>query len=745
MQRLSSLLAVAALAAVASAQTLVVPSVAAAADGNSSTSWPFDVATMRIQYIYDSSHFTNNGVTFPILINQIRYRANASTTTWTGSSGTLQMDLSTAPFDFLAITNTFASNHGADQTNVYNGPLTCNAGSSTTGTPGPFYTTVTFSQPFLYDPSQGDLVIDTTHAGLTIANTPTLDCVTTTGVALATRMQTTTVGNPTGTIWSGELANVLEFTYTPAAGLYSIFSASATTGASPLSVNFTDGSYSSAPGGVTSWAWDFDGDNVIDSTLQNPTFVYGACGTYTVSLTVTDSQHPAATETKTGYIVVDPIAAGFSVSAPGGFAPLAVNFTDSTTGTVTGWAWDFDGDTIVDSTLQNPTFVYATPGTYSVTLTANNGCRSSSVTRNNLVTVLAPGSVPAPAELMQYQFNEVRGQEVGNSASTNAAPRQGTVNVASWSSDPGRADFRGNEPGFGCLGYRATGGGSVNTGFPMSITGSFSISFWMKRDPASVIASPFGYAFGNGTFRAFTGSAGIQFAGSSIGTVLSGFTIHTTPGVWQHLILVVDDNLGQARWYDNGVPSATVVNFTPNTFSYTSTANLAIGAISTAGGSPFAAHFHMDDFRFYTRALTGVEAQLLALLPEDASAGVSGLSCPGPSGVPVIGSTGGLPTQGNSSFAVTLSNAENLSLAGIAFGFTPAAFGTFDLSPWLGAGCVLQNDATALNFLITSGNAATQPFAMPAGPGFAGLHIYAQWAVLGTVGAASKMLDINIR
>ena len=84
-------------------------------------------------------------------------------------------------------------------------------------------------------------------------------------------------------------------------------------------------------------------------------------------------------------------------------------------------------------------------------------------------------------------------------------------------------------------------------------------------------------------------------------------------------------------------------------------------------------------------------------------------------------------------------------LGGLALGCAQAAFGTFDLSPWPGAGCVLQNDAAALTFLITSGNAATQPFAMPAGPGFAGVHIYAQWAVLGSVGAASKMLDINIR
>ncbi|MBM4060584.1 MAG: PKD domain-containing protein [Planctomycetes bacterium] len=747
MQRTLLCVSLAALAAPALAQfTLVIPAAAATVDGNSSTSWPFDIATGRFIYIYDSTHFSNNGVTFPVLISQIRVRANAATATWTGSTATLQMDLSTAPIDYTAISTTWNNNHGADRATVYNGAWSIPAGSSTAGVPGPFYATVTFSQPFLYDPSLGDLTIDTTHSGITTANTPTLDAVTTVGVANAKRVYSTT--NPpaaTATLWSGDLANVLEFTYVPAAGLYPAFSATPTSGNSPLSVQFTDQSYSSVPGGVIGWAWDLDGDTVGDSTAQNPTWVYG-CGTYNVTLTVVDAQNPPATLTKTGYIVVDAIAANFTASPLGGFAPVTVNFTDTSTGPVTGWSWDLDGDNIPDTTLQNPSWIYGAPGQYTVSLTVTSSCRTSTRTRTNLITVLLPGQLPPPAELLQYQFNEVRGTELGNSASTNAAPSQATMNATNWWSDPGRPGFRGNEPGRGCLGYRATGAGYANTGWPTSITGSLSISFWLMRDLASTGTNPFGYVFGNSTFRSFCAGAagqGITFRGTAL-TVDSVFPVINTPGVWQHLTLVVDDNAGQALWYDNGVPSTNVVTFAPNTFSYVSTVNLAVGAYNISGTSPIGTHYHLDDFRFYTRALSPAEILINALSVEQASAGVSGLSCPGTLGTPVIGSTGGAPTQGNAAFAVTLSNAEDLRLAAIAFGFTPAAFGTFDLSPWLGAGCVLQNDAVGLNFLITSGNAATQPFPIPAA-GFAGLHIYGQWAVLGTVGAATRMIDINIQ
>ena len=76
------------------------------------------------------------------------------------------------------------------------------------------------------------------------------------------------------------------------------FSAAPTSGAAPLDVAFTDLSTDTA-----SWAWDF-GDGGT-SNLQNPSHVYGAPGTYTVSLTAT-GPGGMDTNTKPGLIVADP-------------------------------------------------------------------------------------------------------------------------------------------------------------------------------------------------------------------------------------------------------------------------------------------------------------------------------------------------------------------------------------------------------------------------------------------------------
>ena len=54
-----------------------------------------------------------------------------------------------------------------------------------------------------------------------------------------------------------------------------------------------------------------------------------------------------------------------------GAAPLAVQFTDTSSGGPTAWQWDFQNDGTVDSTQQNPSFVSRSPGTYSVKLTVS--------------------------------------------------------------------------------------------------------------------------------------------------------------------------------------------------------------------------------------------------------------------------------------------------------------------------------------------------------------------------------------
>lgn len=96
----------------------------------------------------------------------------------------------------------------------------------------------------------------------------------------------------------------------PRANLVADFEAAVTIGAGPLLVQFCDLSTTSEPGGITSWAWDFDGDSVIDSFQQHPVFVYLQDGEYSVSLTVSDGVNPLQQRTRIGCIRVEPAATG---------------------------------------------------------------------------------------------------------------------------------------------------------------------------------------------------------------------------------------------------------------------------------------------------------------------------------------------------------------------------------------------------------------------------------------------------
>ena len=78
------------------------------------------------------------------------------------------------------------------------------------------------------------------------------------------------------------------------------FTADTTVGYSPLEVEFTDES----EGPISAWEWDFDNDGMIDSYEQNPTYTFNDTGSYSVSLTVIDSNDYNDTEVKEDYINV---------------------------------------------------------------------------------------------------------------------------------------------------------------------------------------------------------------------------------------------------------------------------------------------------------------------------------------------------------------------------------------------------------------------------------------------------------
>ncbi len=164
------------------------------------------------------------------------------------------------------------------------------------------------------------------------------------------------------------------------------FVGSPTTGTEPLTVNFTNQSTD-----ATSYSWDF-GDGGT-STATNPSYTYNAAGTYTVTLTATNSCGSDQL-VRTNYITVDPCVAptaNFTGTPTSGEVPLTVNFTDQSTGGPTSWSWDFgDGGT---STAQNPSYTYNAAGTYTVTLTATHSGGSTQLVRTTYITVTCTAPV----------------------------------------------------------------------------------------------------------------------------------------------------------------------------------------------------------------------------------------------------------------------------------------------------------------------------------------------------------------
>src|SRR5881396_3088900 len=107
-----------------------------------------------------------------------------------------------------------------------------------------------------------------------------------------------------------------------------------------LTCSFTSTS-SDPDGSIAGYSWNFgDGSPVV--TTQNPSHTYGAGGTYTVTLQVTDNQ--GATNSHSQGVTVtaanQPPVANFTSSCP----TLTCSFTSTSTdpdGTIAGYNWSF--------------------------------------------------------------------------------------------------------------------------------------------------------------------------------------------------------------------------------------------------------------------------------------------------------------------------------------------------------------------------------------------------------------------
>ena len=161
-----------------------------------------------------------------------------------------------------------------------------------------------------------------------------------------------------------------------AANVTANFTATPTSGSAPLTVTFNSTSTNAA-----SLQWNF-GDGTGNFSDQNLPHTFNTAGTYTVTLT---AYNGTESHTTTQAITVNAVSstaptASFTANVTEGAAPLSVAFNDTSSGGPTSWAWNF-GDGSDNSTLQHPTHLFTSTGTYNVILTATNSDGSNTATK----------------------------------------------------------------------------------------------------------------------------------------------------------------------------------------------------------------------------------------------------------------------------------------------------------------------------------------------------------------------------
>ncbi len=139
---------------------------------------------------------------------------------------------------------------------------------------------------------------------------------------------------------------------------------------------------------IISWAWDF-GDGTTAS-VQNPNHLYAGAGTQVVTLQVTT---PYCSGSATQWVNIQPQPeATFTADPVLGCAPMAVNFTNSTSG-ASQYAWNF-GDGATSSAFE-PAHTFLNPGpgnvirTVQLTATSAFGCTDVMTAQ----ITIAPGAV----------------------------------------------------------------------------------------------------------------------------------------------------------------------------------------------------------------------------------------------------------------------------------------------------------------------------------------------------------------
>jgi PKD repeat protein len=163
-----------------------------------------------------------------------------------------------------------------------------------------------------------------------------------------------------------------------------------------------NGSGSSDPDGtIARYEWDLNNDGIYDysSALATSSHIYDRQGLYIIKLRVTDNLG-ATGEAVTKADISDTLPTATYTGYPtSGTVPLTVNFSNTSFGydQPLTYAWDFDNNGTIDSTVMNPSYIYTNQGIYTVKLTVKDSDGSiNTFTRTNYITVNSSYTLECP-------------------------------------------------------------------------------------------------------------------------------------------------------------------------------------------------------------------------------------------------------------------------------------------------------------------------------------------------------------
>ncbi len=168
------------------AADVIAPNVLATTQGDTGNLLPLlSPQPIRYQQVYDHSQFASLAAGGEY-ITQIAFRVHSPGIAFTASISSFQVNLSTTSKAPEALSATFADNVGSDDTIVYPA-ASVNFSTSVSGPvdgPQAFDLVITFTAPFHYDPSKGNLLVDIRNSSGTThdpANDQEIDAVSTGG------------------------------------------------------------------------------------------------------------------------------------------------------------------------------------------------------------------------------------------------------------------------------------------------------------------------------------------------------------------------------------------------------------------------------------------------------------------------------------------------------------------------------------------------------------------------------------